>query len=636
MFAQFFKFKVKMHLLPDLISKLPVEVRFLIKNITDLMSLCIVFFFFFYWENPSLEKLTDTILLQVFSILIIYWVIYNYIYKPASQVTRFISVAFLRICIFQCIGIFVLVNFSCWILTKEIYWVNSFIMTILYLNLMLFSRLAVRQLFRRDGIEDKRKLLIHGISNAAGDLASALTFSSRFKVVGFIDPTNSKKFKYLAGYPVFASNELDYLKTSQKVNLIIIDEKTLPQMEKRNLVEYYNNRGFSLKYAPSIDRAFEYEGQLKSISPEELLGREPVLMSDEIVLKNIKNKITLVTGAGGSIGSELCRQIVHSGAAELILLDMNEFAVYSISQELEALKANNSLKVKLTYIIGSCLNEALLKDIFNNNKIDTIFHSAAYKHVPLMEENICTGVENNVFGTFALAEMAVKSGVPSFTLISSDKAVRPTNIMGASKRITELICQSYDCDNTNFSVVRFGNVLGSSGSVIPKFKEQIKKGGPVTVTDKNITRYFMTISEASRLVLSANSMSKGGEVFVLDMGQPIKILDLAKSMIRLHGLIPNLKNLSKNSKLLDEIRIIFTGLRPGEKLYEELFIGKNTSKTKHPRIISSVEVTIDKFELIGIINRLRKLIKSQNDKGIVKLLKKLPIDYIEKEIDHIN
>jgi len=327
---------------------------------------------------------------------------------------------------------------------------------------------------------------------------------------------------------------------------------------------------------------------LRDLDIDDLLGREPVAPNQILMTKNIHNKVVLVTGAGGSIGSELCRQILSVGSVKLLLVELSEYALYTIHQELEE-KLKSSGDDKLTVLVpllASAQDTERMNEIMSTWHPDTVYHAAAYKHVPLVEHNPAEGVKNNVFGTLCTAQAAADHGVSDFVLVSTDKAVRPTNVMGASKRLAEMVLQAMAATNTKtkFSMVRFGNVLGSSGSVVPRFRQQIRDGGPITLTHPEITRYFMTIPEAAQLVIQAAAMSKGGDVFVLDMGEPVKIIDLARRIVELSGL-----TIKDETNPNGEIEIDVIGLRPGEKLYEELLIGENPKTTQHPRIIRASE-----------------------------------------------
>jgi len=351
-----------------------------------------------------------------------------------------------------------------------------------------------------------------------------------------------------------------------------------------------------------------------------LLGREIVKPVHDLLEKHITGKTVLVTGAGGSIGSELCRQILKLEPDHLLLIDVSEFAIYNISQELETLALD--LRVKLSPYVGSVHDRAFVASILDENKVQTIYHAAAYKHVHLMEHNVGQAIKNNSLGTSVMAEEALRAKVSNFTFISTDKAVHPINIMGASKRLAERICQSMNSKQTKtqFSIVRFGNVLGSSGSVVPLFKKQIEAGGPITITHPQVTRYFMTISEAVQLVIQASAMSNGGDIFVLDMGKPVKIIDLAFKMVHLSGLTTYIENNEKGEK--GDIAIHVTGLRPGEKMYEELSYGDNLTATFHPMIMKVQEEPVSLDQMKGLIAELERLVEANNTTLLKKNLVK--------------
>jgi FlaA1/EpsC-like NDP-sugar epimerase len=358
----------------------------------------------------------------------------------------------------------------------------------------------------------------------------------------------------------------------------------------------------------------------KELDIEDLLGRDPVPPHTELLARNLAGKVVLVTGAGGSIGSELCRQILAERPAQLLLLDHNEFGLYSIHQELQVLCDAKDLATKLVPLLGSVAHLERLRDVCRTYTPYTVYHAAAYKHVPLVESNPAQGIANNVFGTLNMARAAAEYGVTSFVLISTDKAVRPTNVMGASKRVAELVLQAMAATQsaampTSFSMVRFGNVLGSSGSVVPLFRQQLAVGGPLTVTHADVTRYFMTIPEAAQLVLQAGAMATGGEVFVLDMGEPVKILDLARRMVELSGL--KVRDVEQPD---GDIEIRVTGLRPGEKLYEELLIGDNPTPTAHPRIMKAHEDYLDWPALQQPLSTLQQAALADDVHGIKAVL----------------
>jgi FlaA1/EpsC-like NDP-sugar epimerase len=369
-------------------------------------------------------------------------------------------------------------------------------------------------------------------------------------------------------------------------------------------------------------------GQLQDIDLADLLGRDAVPPNPLLIDCCIRNKVVMVTGAGGSIGSELCRQIIRCRPEELIMLDISEYALYQIAIELEHLNEQGDFKTRIVPLLGSVQNQQRLEAIFREFAVDTVYHAAAYKHVPMVEYNVVEGVSNNVFGTLAAGRAAVKAGVENFVLISTDKAVRPTNVMGASKRMAELLLQAFSqkYPSTTFSMVRFGNVLGSSGSVVPLFRQQIQHGGPVTVTHKDIIRYFMTITEAAQLVLQASAMAKGGDVFVLDMGEPVRIFDLARRLIRLMGF-----DIKDKTHPKGDIEIRFTGLRPGEKLYEELLLGDNVTGTGHPKIMRAEEDLLSEAVIDRYIDELRAACDSNDCTAIQTILKKTVCGFDPKD-----
>jgi FlaA1/EpsC-like NDP-sugar epimerase len=367
--------------------------------------------------------------------------------------------------------------------------------------------------------------------------------------------------------------------------------------------------------------------EIRELDIEDLLGREPVAPNVELLRKNIRDKVVLVTGAGGSIGSELCRQVLREEPKALLLVEMSEAALYSIHNELELI-SQVAGGCRIVPLLASVCDGERMREIMAVWRPDTIYHAAAYKHVPLVEHNPAEGVRNNVFGTLALAQIGLESGVSNFVFVSTDKAVRPTNVMGTTKRLAEQVLQAIAAtsNTTHFSMVRFGNVLGSSGSVVPLFRRQIRNGGPVTITDAEMTRYFMTIPEAAQLVIQAGAMANGGDVFVLDMGQPVKIVDLARRMIELSGL----KVIEKPGGEGD-IELAFVGLRPGEKLYEELLIGDSPQETGHPRIMKANEHFIAWDILQGQLEELRRAVALADVGSISQLLRELVPEYKPKD-----
>jgi FlaA1/EpsC-like NDP-sugar epimerase len=434
-------------------------------------------------------------------------------------------------------------------------------------------------------------LLIYGAGHSGMQIASALRQSGQYFLAGYIDDSTQYQGSNINGLIVYPPKEIARLIDTHGVTDILLAMPSIDRARRNAILSDLRELQVHVRSLPDlVDLAQGHVTVLdiKELDPDDLLGREPVAPNRELIEKNILGKTVLISGAGGSIGSELCRQILQVGPKQLLLLDHSEYGLYAIESELRAqLNANPQLKTELIPLLGNVRDAERLETIFTKWKINTVYHAAAYKHVPLVEHNPSEGLQNNVLGTLNLAQAAKKHHTANFVLISTDKAVRPTNVMGATKRFAELVLQALanqENSGTCFSMVRFGNVLGSSGSVVPLFREQIKAGGPVTLTHAEVTRYFMTIPEAAQLVIQAGAMAKGGEVFVLDMGQPVKIYDLAKRMVELSGL--SVKNPETGS---GDIEIVITGLRPGEKLYEELLIGENPTSTPHPRIMMARE-----------------------------------------------
>lgn len=444
--------------------------------------------------------------------------------------------------------------------------------------------------------------LIYGAGSSGLTLLMALRNDSRFRVIGYLDDDPSLHGRTLQNQVIYAPDKLPSLIEKYSIEQVLLAMPSIPRHRKRNLVDNLTHHGIKVLSIPSLGQlasGARTVSDLKDVSIEDLLGREPSNPITELLSISVQGQTVLVTGAGGSIGSELCRQIAGLGVKRLVILELNEFALYSIKRELTKIISEE----KLSAVLGNVCDRHLLERLCSEYSIHTIFHAAAYKHVPLVEENICAGVSNNVLGTLSVINAAKYCGVKRVMLISTDKAVRPTNVMGASKRICELLIQSA-ADNSSsgdtiFSMVRFGNVLGSSGSVIPLFHEQIQRGGPVTVTHPSVTRYFMTIPEAVQLVLQSTGMAKGGDVFILDMGEPVRIADLARQMIELSGL-----RVRDESTPDGDISIEFTGLRPGEKLYEELLISANDQPTSHPLIRRAKEPNRDTQNLYLLVNQM--------------------------------
>ncbi len=461
------------------------------------------------------------------------------------------------------------------------------------------------------------KLLIYGAGTTGRQLAAAMANSHEMQVVGFLDDDDRLHGHVLNGQPIYNPADLVNLVPTLTISDVLLAMPNLSRKRRNEILNEIRSAQVAVRTLPSVTDLAQGKvnvSDLRELDIDDLLGREPVAPNHILLSKNIVSKVVLVTGAGGSIGGELCRQILAVAPAKLLLIEQSEFALYAIHQELEEKLAGR--EIVLVPLLASVQDDDRMRAIMSTWRPDTVYHAAAYKHVPLVEHNPAEGIKNNVLGTLRTALAASDSGVADFVLISTDKAVRPTNLMGASKRLAEMALQALaaTAKDTKFSMVRFGNVLGSSGSVVPKFRQQIRDGGPITLTHAEITRYFMTIPEAAQLVIQAGAMAKGGDVFVLDMGQSVKIMDLARRMIELSGLTV------KDEQNPDgDVEIEITGLRPGEKLYEELLIGDNPKPTSHSRIMKAHEEFVPWSELEGKLKSLEMAL-NVNDVGVIRLM----------------
>ncbi|TOY91719.1 polysaccharide biosynthesis protein [Vibrio fluvialis] len=494
------------------------------------------------------------------------------------------------------------------------------------------SRLVVRVLV--SGLINgtgRKVVLIYGAGSAGRQLAIALRNSESYKVVGFIDQDKTLENTVIMGLQVNDINRAAYLVEKYDVTQILLAVPSASRARRKRILESLMELSAEVLTVPDMKDIVEGKAsidQLKDVAIEDLLGRDPVTPQQSLMEANILDKVVMVTGAGGSIGSELCRQIVRYKPKALVLFELSEFGLYQIDRELNQLIQDEGLSVEVIPLLGSVQRINRLMVTMKSFNVQTVYHAAAYKHVPLVEYNVVEGVRNNVFGTYYTAQAAIEAGVESFVLISTDKAVRPTNVMGTTKRMAELGLQALaeqeksKSKGTRFCMVRFGNVLGSSGSVVPLFKRQIEAGGPITVTHPDIIRYFMTIPEAAQLVIQAGAMGKGGDVFVLDMGDPVRITDLAVNLIQLSGL-----EVKDEQHPYGDIAIEFTGLRPGEKLYEELLIGDNVEETAHERIMTAKERYLTLVEFEKHLNDLDKACHEFNHERIRELLLEAPTDF---------
>lgn len=468
---------------------------------------------------------------------------------------------------------------------------------------------------------------IYGAGNSGRELLLALENNNKFIVSCFLDDDKDKQGRVLAGKQIYPPSSLDYLVKNKNISYLLLALPRINYSQRIKIIKKVSKFNLSVRTLPNlveIAKGNISSSNLMELEIDELLGREKVDPDKLLLQKNIIGQIVIVTGAGGSIGSQLCREILRLRPKTLLILDSNEYSLYKILNELNIL--NKEENIEIIPLICSIQDTNYINSIFETWMPNTVYHAAAYKHVPIVEHNLAEGLKNNVFGTLTIAKASLKTKVKNFVFISTDKAVRPTNVMGASKRLGELCLQALFANQkekeTKFSMVRFGNVLDSSGSVIPKFRKQIKERNPITLTHPDISRYFMTIEEAAELVIQAGAMADGGEVFLLDMGESVKIYDLAVKMINFSGL--QLKD-EKNPN--GDIEIIITGLRPGEKLYEELLIEDNSLPTKHPKIFKAQESFVPWNQLRVDIQSLKEFIFENNIKGIISILTKLNMGY---------
>jgi len=486
------------------------------------------------------------------------------------------------------------------------------------------TRMGVRLMVQLPKNRAKEAVVIYGTGDRALQLASALQQGGQYRPIAFVTSGEHDQQSVLHGLPVKAEGDLEGLVHKHGVSRLLLALEPEKEHLLPKILERIESLPLVVQTIPSMTELVSGEAQINEIrdlSVEELLGRDPIRPDQSLMSACIRGKSVMVTGAGGSIGSELCRQIVRLGPKRLVLFERSEFSLYVIERELIAMAEDDELAIEIHPVLGSIGHQRRMETVMRSFDVETIYHAAAYKHVPLVELNVIEGVRNNIFGTWHTAEAAIAAGVKNFVLISTDKAVRPTNVMGATKRMAELVLQglAQRQSDTRFSMVRFGNVLDSSGSVVPLFRQQIVAGGPVTVTHPDIIRYFMTIPEASQLVLQASSMGSSGEVFVLDMGQPVKIADLARKMIRLMGLKEKDETDSNG-----DIEITYTGLRPGEKLFEELLIGDDACGTNHPRILKAREKCLSWSEVALLLERFDAACHEFDCQAVLDLLLEAP------------
>lgn len=545
-----------------------------------------------------------------------------------KNIVRFISISFIKTALIGAIISSIFIYLIAYILDQYLPRSVPLIYLLIFLILSCGARFQLSFLYHYYMNKKSKRIAIIYANDKSIKIANFLHQDNENNVIAFFDEKNSITNTKISGIPVFKLNKLESIVHDKKIDLILLGESHINDKINQILLNCMQKFNLDVKKIPEIDEFsnYEFSKNLEKISIDDILGRKTVKPNPDLLDKNVKNKVVFVTGAGGSIGRELCFNIIKRKPKILILFDLSEYNLFKIDHEIKKLNSN----IKIISILGSIQNENILEFILSKLKVDTIYHAAAYKHVPLIEMNILEGIKNNVTGTFKLIRKSIKYNVKNFILVSSDKAVRPTNYMGATKRIAELLCLTENSNNnkTIFSIVRFGNVVGSSGSVVPLFRSQIKNGGPITVTHPKIERYFMTIQEAAELVIQAGSLTqKSGEIFILDMGKSIKILDLAKQMIKMNGSIPRIQHKNTSSNQSNEIGIQFSGLRPGEKMKEELTYKTKIKKTVHPRIFK----TKDNFKTkISFRNYLSKLLiesEKNNVKETIKIIKLISDDF---------
>lgn len=499
------------------------------------------------------------------------------------------------------------------------------------------TRLTVRAYYQAKLRSLTRNVIIYGAGDSGRQLLTALHHGDQYRAVVFVDDDSRLQHSVINGLQVARPEEIKRLIGEHNITQVLLAIPSASSERRREIINSLVGLPVHVRTVPKISELVAGRAsvnQIQDVDLDDLLGRDPVPPHPELIDRCITDKVVMVTGAGGSIGSELCRQILTSGPRELLLLDNSEYALYSVERELRDIKQAIGSNVEIVALLGSVQDQRRLETVYRTFAVQTVYHAAAYKHVPMVEYNIAEGVANNVFGTWYAAEAARKAGVETFVLVSTDKAVRPTNIMGASKRFAELVLQGLAQreTRTRFCMVRFGNVLGSSGSVVPLFREQIESGGPVTVTHPEVSRYFMTIQEAAQLVLQAGAMGTGGDVFVLDMGEPVRIVDLARRMIRLSGY-----EMQHDSHAQDHIQIEFIGLRPGEKLREELLLGSNVTGTGHPMIMRAEEECLSYGQIHRMLTELKNYCDTMDCAGITTVLNAVVSGFNSHEVryDHV-
>lgn len=616
-----------------MISKLltlPRPLKRLISLIADSVFIFIAFWAAFYTRMSEVEAFSPSVAhWYVLGALVLCTVMVFVKSGLYRAILRFMSAnAVIVVCVSSGISALALVLFS--------YYFQAFLprsVPVIYLTYLIAlaggSRMLMRGYIGRVATNGKEAVAVYGAGAAGRQLVNLVKQGSEYKVVAFIDDKRGMQGSIVQGLTVYSRDALSKLQNKHGISKVLLAMPSASRTQRRTIIEYLAERQFEVLTIPNLDDLLNGTlslDHLKEVSIDDLLGRDQVAPDQSLLFANILDQSVMVTGAGGSIGSELCRQILSQKPTRLVLFERSEFALYSIERELRPIA--DELNIELLPILGNVQNFKRVCEVLRSFNVETVYHAAAYKHVPLVEFNVTEGIANNVEGTYQTALAAIECGVRSFVLISTDKAVRPTNVMGTTKRLAELGLQALSKqeadkhNGTRFCMVRFGNVLGSSGSVIPLFKTQIEAGGPVTVTHPDITRYFMTIPEAAQLVIQAGAMGQGGDVFVLDMGQPVKISQLAENLIHLSG-----RDVRTPENPHGDVEILYTGLRPGEKLYEELLIGDNVKETVHPRIMAANEVSLSLKEYNALLADLKQNCSSNDLESVRQALINAPTGF---------
>jgi len=609
------------------IDLIPSSIKLLIVLAYDIFAISSAFFLS-YFVRVGIEgiEITRKEIAVFISITLITLLLFTLFDMYKSIVRYFNAKSFIRV---QSLLIITTVSFYLSGIIFDAFVPRSVPIVFLVLTSIMIAgaRALVGFIVEKHWFDEREGVVIYGASNAGRQLVHALSLGNKYQPLAFIDEKRRYLGRTVLGLKIYS--HLDVYKLVRKYGQfkVLIAVPQVDPIRLKQIVSSLEPLALELLIIPSMSDIVSGKrtiDELREVSVDELLGRKAVEPIAELLSANIHDKVVMVSGAGGSIGKELCRQIILHNPKKLVLLDVSEAFLYEIHQELTEylLDKNNNLIIEP--LIGNVQDGMLMTHIFHKYKVQTIYHAAAYKHVPMVEHNVIAGVTNNVLGTFEIAQAAIKCNVETFVLISTDKAVRPTNVMGATKRLAELVLQGLAKEHhlTRFVMVRFGNVLGSSGSVVPLFKKQIKKGGPITITHPDIIRYFMTIPEAAQLVLQAGAMGAGGDVYVLDMGSPVKILDLAYKMTHLMGL-----TIKDDKNPTGDIAIKFSGLRPGEKLFEELLIDDNAKKTFHKRILSANERSLPWYDVAEIISNLTIAMGEEDVNKIKRLLREAPLQY---------